>query len=84
MSGNQILMQNYTPDWEKVTGDIIFTKNGTQYEGTNADVCIRYNAVLESKMILTGDQIMCYDCGLQEGKITWGGRDLYEFKKLHN
>ena len=82
MSGNHILLENYTPEWEKVTGDIIFTKNGTQYEGTNADECIRYNALLESKMVLTGNEMLCYDCGLQEGKITWGGRDLYKFKRV--
>ena len=82
MSGNQILLENYSPEWEKVTGDIIFTKNCTQYEGTNADECIRYNSLLESKMILTGNEMLCYDAGVKDGQIVWGGRDMYEFKRV--
>ena len=82
VSGNYITLENYTPQWEeKITGGIIFTKRGTQYEGTNADDCFKYESRLESKMILTGNEILCYDAGVKEGKIVWGGKDMYEFKR---
>jgi hypothetical protein len=83
MSGNYITLENYTPEWEeKIAGGIVFSKNGTRYEGTNADDCFKYESKLESKMVLTGDQILCYDAGVKEGKIVWGGKDLYEFKRV--
>jgi hypothetical protein len=83
VSGNYITLENYTPEWkEKTTGGIIFTKRGTQYEGTNADDCFKYESRLESKMILTGNEILCYDAGVKEGKIVWGGKDLYTFKQV--
>ena len=83
VSGNYITLENHTPEWkEKTTGGIIFTKRGTQYEGTNADDCFKYESRLESKMILTGNEILCYDAGVKEGKIVWGGKDLYTFKQV--
>lgn len=81
-SGNDIILENYTPEWEKITGGIIFNKIGNQFEGKNNDECIRHNALLESKMILTGKEIHCYDSGVKEGKIVWGGKDLYTFKRV--
>lgn len=83
VSGNYITLENYTPEWEeKIAGGIVFTKKGTQYEGTNADECIKYESRLESKMILTGNEILCYDAGVKNGEIVWGGKDLYTFKRV--
>ena len=83
VSGNYITLENYTPEWgEKIAGGIVFSKNGTQYEGTNADECIKNESRLESKMILTGNEILCYDAGVKNGQITWGGKDLYKFKRV--
>ena len=83
VSGNYITLENYAPEWkEKIPGDIVFSKRGTQYEGTNADECIKNESRLESKMILTGNEILCYDAGVKNGQITWGGKDLYKFKRV--
>jgi hypothetical protein len=32
-------------------------------------------------MTLTGKEVICYDAGIKDNKVVWGGRDLYIFEK---
>ena len=81
ISDNNIIVRNYDANWEKHPSDIIFTKQEFTWEGQNLGECIIYDATLESRMTLTNDQVICYDAGIKDGKIVWGGRDLYIFEK---
>lgn len=80
--GNYILVKQYDTDWNYRDCDIIFNKNGSNWEGQNKGVCIVKDAELETRMTLTGLQIMCYDAGIKNGQIAWGGRDLYIFDRV--
>lgn len=79
--GDNIIVRNFDIDWNKHPSDIIFEKREFTWEGKNLGECIIYDAVLESKMTLTGKEVICYDAGIKDDKVVWGGRDLYIFEK---
>lgn len=81
ISGNNIIVRNYDANWEKYPCDMIFSRTSTSWEGTNHEECILYDARMETKMTLTGNQVLCYDAGIKNGEIVWGGKDLYIFEK---
>jgi len=77
-----ILVKNYTMNWEKYPCDMLFAYVDTLWEGVNYGECIVNDAKLESRITLTKDKILCYDAGVKDDKIVWGGRDMYVFDKL--
>ena len=82
ISDNNIIVRNYTANWEKYPCDMLFTYVDASWEGVNCGECIVKGAKLESKITLTNDnKAICYDAGIKDGKIIWGGRDLYIFEK---
>jgi hypothetical protein len=81
-NNNYIIVHQYDINKNPRNCDIVFHKNGSNWEGQNCGVCIVKDAELETKMILTGLQMMCYDAGIKNGQIAWGGRDLYIFDKV--
>lgn len=81
VNNSNIIVENYDTNWQKYPCDMIFSRNTSTWEGSNYGECILHNAQLESKVTLTGNQALCYDAGIRDNKIVWGGRDLYIFEK---
>lgn len=80
--GNNIIVRNFDDNWDKYPCDMIFTRTATTWEGTNYGDCQLHEATMETKMTLTGTEVLCYDAGVKDGKIVWGGKDLYTFKRV--
>ena len=83
VSSNQIMMMCYNSNWEHRSGcDVLFTKQGSYWVGKLQGECIVRGARLDSHVRLTRDRYECYDAGRnQQGKIVWGGTDVYIFKR---
>ena len=80
--GNNIIVRNFDDNWDKYPCDMIFTRTANTWEGTNHGDCQLLGATMETKMTLTGTEVLCYDAGVKDGKIVWGGKDLYTFKRV--
>ena len=80
VSGNNIIVRNYDADWEKYPCDMIFERTASSWEGTNYEPCILHDAQMETKMTLTGNQVLCYDAGIKNGEIIWAEKTYISLK----
>lgn len=83
ISPTQVIMECYNSNWEHRSGcDVLFTKQGSYWVGKIQGECMVRGARLDSYIRLTNNRYECYDAGYNSnGKLVWGGTDVYIFKR---
>lgn len=83
ISPTQVIMECYNSNWEHRSGcDVLFTKQGSYWVGKLQGECMVRGARLDSYIRLTNNRYECYDAGYNSnGKLVWGGTDVYIFKR---
>ena len=78
ISDTQVIVENI----DNRDCDMICTFDGVSWNGDVGLDCRIRDAKVESYFCLTESTIECYDIGLRDGTVIFGGRDPYSFYKL--